>query len=247
MKRQGSFPAFIIAISLLFGASAAGAVSPEAKELIALQKSRAPEKCRKTRDYLEMMMAGSYSGGAARMQEIEKRSREPRSPEREAQARRYEELGRMKPSAEDSQAIIEAAAKLEAYCPYGKEGVPIEIPPITDEAMAREAVLVYVPRTLMKLRQCEIFFPERRGAVEKAWTTSVFPRLAIPELQAPVDEVRAWLKGGLGDPLPGSMVERQMKDPGTKSMTAGLCDRSERDLARVEAALPASFLAKYKK
>jgi len=238
----------LLAVCFLHAASGAwAAVSPEAKELIALQKSMAAEKCQEVRGYMEMMIVGSYPGGAARMQEIEKRSRAPRTPEREAQQKRFNELGKMKPTPEDTQAIMEVAGKLESYCPYGKEGVPLQIPPITDDAMARDAVLVYVPRTLMKLRQCEIFFPERRGVVEKAWTTSVFSKLAIPELQPPVDEVRAWLKGGLGDPLPGSMADRQMKDPNMKSMSAGSCDRSERDLARVEAALPPSFLAKHKK
>ncbi|APV48650.1 hypothetical protein BWI17_02485 [Betaproteobacteria bacterium GR16-43] len=232
-------------LALLPAVSMAWAVSPEMQEFIALQKARAPEKCRQARDYTEMMIVGNFAGGAARMEEIEKRSREPRTPEREAQAKRMNELGKMKPTPEDSQALMESAGRWEAFCPYGKEGVPVEpLPPIKDTAMARDAVLAYVPRTLMKLRQCEVFFPERRGAVEKAWANSAFSKLAMPELQAPVNEVRGWLKEDLGAPLPGSRLERQMKDAHTKNMQMAECDRTERDLARVEAAMPSGFLKK---
>lgn len=235
-----------LVVAALLAAGPAGAVSPEMQEIIALQKAGAPEKCRQTRDYMEMVIVGNFAGGAARSQEIGKRITEPRSPEREAQAKRLNELGKMKASPEDTQALLQSGIKLESACPFGKEGVPMPLPPIRDDAAARDAVLAYVPRTLMKLRQCEVFFPARRGAVEKAWTQSVFSKLAMPELQAPVNEVRGWLKDDLGAPLPGSMLERQLKQAGAKDMQVAMCDQSERDLARVEAALPATFVARYR-
>jgi hypothetical protein len=127
----------------------------------------------------------------------------------------------------------------ESSCPYGKEGVPPDIPRI-DEAMAREAVLVYVPRTLMKLRVCEVGLPERRGSLEKAWGESWLSRIDLPELRPLVEEVRGWLAKDLASlpaPKPGP----------NDAQNRANCDRELRSLKRVESALPPGFVAKYRR
>ena len=223
----------------------AAAISPEAQELIAYDKQLAAEKCRFVRDYIELTIAAGF-GNAARAQEIEKRSRAPRSPEREATAKRRNEINASnKLTPEDQRAMSEARGRLEASCPYEKEGVPLQLPPAQDEAAARDMVLAFVPRALAKMRQCEVFYPERRGSLERAWSASVFSKLDMPELKASVEDVRAWMKEGFGTPAAGSRMERDLKDPEKNRMQATLCDM--RDLQRIEAAIPAAFLAKYRR
>jgi hypothetical protein len=234
----------VIAV-LVMPVSLSWALGPDATAVIAYTKATEVERCHEVRDYMELLFAGAF-GNAARVQEIQKRTSGPRTPEREALANRYNTLmkdGKFSP--EDQAAMSEVRERSRAFCPWGKEGVPNPIPPIPDVATARDAVRAWVPRSLMKLRQCEVSFPERRGVVEKTWAESAFTKLDMPELKTAVNEVRAWMKDGYAlPPPPGSNMERELKDPAKRQMAAGSCDRAAGDLKRIEAALPAGILPK---
>jgi hypothetical protein len=246
-RRTG--PHLALAAFIFLQASlSANAIGPEAQRMIAIDKSLAGERCQKSRDYTELIIASGF-GNAARAAEIQKRFEAPRTPERQALAKERNAMnsGSIKFSEEDTQAISESRSRLESFCPYVKEGVPLPLPPVKDEAMARDFVVALAPRALAKMRQCEMFYPERQGSLERAWAASSLSKLDIAELRAAADEVRAWMKNGFGTPAPGSKLAQDLKDPEKSRMQAMICEMAWGDLQRIEAALPAGFVAKYRR
>lgn len=234
-------------VPLLLAAIPARAFGPEVEELLVLDRKLAPERCEKQRDALELLIA-SGAGNAARAAEIEKRMKAPRNAEREALAKRHNALlsGRSFSEAERN-ALVQSRTREDAFCPWGKEDVPPQIPPAKSHAEAREYALVFTPRLLANWRQCEIFFPERKGQLEAAWKASVLSRLDLPELQRSADSVRAWLKDGVGPIPPDSKLGRDLRDPQKSKGQTDFCNRLPADLKRIEAALPADFVAKTRK
>lgn len=228
-------------------AAAAHAFSPEIEELLVLDRKLASERCEKQRDYVELLIA-SGSGNASRAAEIEKRMKAPRSAEHEAIAKRHGALlaGRTFTEAERN-ALAQSRGREDAFCPWGKEDIPLQIAPAKTHEEARDYARAFPPRLLANWRQCEIFFPERKGGLETAWKASVLSRLDVPEMQRSVDAVRAWMKDGYG-PIPAdSRLGRDLRDPQKARYQTDLCNRMPSDLKRIEAALPADFLAKTRK
>lgn len=234
-------------VPLCLAATDLHALSPEVEELLVLDRKLAPERCEKQRDYVELLIA-SGTGNAARAAEIEKRSKAPRSAEREALAKRHNALlsGRTFTDAERN-ALAQARGRQDAFCPWGKEDVPPQIPPAKNHDEAREYAQAFVPRLLANWRQCEIFFPDRKGQLEVAWKGSALSGLDVPEMQRSVAAVRAWMKDGYGPIPPDSRLGRDLRDPQKSRYQTDLCNRMPSDLKRIEAALPADFMARYRK
>jgi hypothetical protein len=233
-----------LAAFLLSASLAAGAIGPEAQRLIAIGKSLAAENCQQLRDYAELIIATGF-GNAAKATAAQNRFM-ALTPERKVLEKERDAIYKasVKFSAEDQKAMSESSMRLASLCPYAKEGVPLPLPPVKDEAMARDFVVGMAPRALAKMRQCELFYPERQGSLERAWAASSLSKLDIAELRAAADEVRAWMKDGFGTPAPGSRLAQQLKDPENSRMQVMICDMAFGDLQRIEAALPAGFVAK---
>jgi hypothetical protein len=236
-----------IAASILSMAFAVGAIGPEAQRMIAIDKSLAGEQCEQLRDYTELVIATGF-GNAAKAAEAQRRFGATHTPERKALAKERDAMyASIKFSAEDQKAMSESRLRLFSFCPYAKEGVPLPLPPVKDEAAARDFVISLAPRALAKMRQCELFYPERQGSLERAWAASSLSKLDIAELRTAADEVRAWMKEGFGTPAPGSKLAQDLKDPEKSRMQAMICDMASGDLQRIEAALPAGFVPKYRR
>lgn len=210
-----------------------------------LDRQTAEARCHEMRDALELMVALA-TGNGKRATELERRTKAPSPPEHRARARRRDELlqTQVLPAA-DRAAINDARSRLEAFCPYEKESVPRDLPRAADDAVALDYLLAFTPRTLAKLRLCEVSLPERHGVLERSWAASPLSRLAIPRLLEAVEPVRAWMKEGLGPPIPGSKLDSDLKDPQKRRQHEAICDALPADLRRIEAALPRSFLQKF--
>ncbi len=235
----------LIGALVLTCSSTVSALTPTAVEIMTLDRQMAEARCHELRDALELMVALA-TGHAARAAEIERRTKAPHSPDHRAQVGRREELlqSQALPAA-DRAAINDARSRLEAFCPYEKEPVPRDLPRAVDDAMALDYLLAFAPRTLAKLRLCEVFLPERRGLLERTWAGSTLSRLVIPRLRDAVDPVRAWMKEDLGPPAPGSKPAIDLTDPNKRRQQEAICDALPSDLRRIEAALPPSFMQKF--
>lgn len=216
----------------------------ELEELNAIEEKLAPSACDGMKLYFAMMVVSGI-GDAARAKEIEARMAKSKPPpEIEALAKRKHALlrGARVPAA-GREAYFERKARRDAYCPWCKLEIPHDLPPAQDEAQARDYALGVVPNLLVGWRLCEAYFPERRGQMEAAWAASPLAAVKLPEFRKATGEVRAWLAEGLAPPVPGSMVDRQLKDPMQRTAQLQQCDAMSLILKRVEKAFPANWFA----
>lgn len=214
------------------------------EELDAIDAKLAPSTCEGTKLYFEMIVVSGV-GDAARARELDARTRATkRPPELEALARRKNELlsGAQFPAA-GREAYFAAKARREAACPWRKIETPYDLPPAKSAAEARDYALLLVPNFFVGWRLCEVYFPERRGQAQAAWSASPLAKVEIPELRTTMGEVLAWLAEGLAPPAPGSKVERELKDPMQRSAQLRSCDAMPASFRRIEKSFPPDWLA----
>ena len=226
-----------------FAGPVALAMGPDAVERMAHDRRLAQERCRALRDYTELTVADRV-GDTARAKELDRRSRSRPDPATEELNRRYIALVKDgKYSAMELALIRQSRERLEAACPYEKEDVPREIPPAQDDGAARDYVRYLVPRTLAKMRICEVMFPERVGILERTWAASRLSRLDMPEIADAVRDVRGWMRDIVESPVPASRRRTARGDPRDLRRLAAQCEALPGDLRRIEAALPSAFLS----
>ncbi len=221
------------------------AASPKALELMDLDRKLAHSDCREHRDSAEIFLAGAV-GNVTRYQEVEKRLKTV-DPRDEPLKKRRSELLRSgeRLTEEDRQELREMNASFRQSCPWEDLqalGVPYNLEPARSTEEAVQYVKVMVPQVLLKWRMCEVYDPKLKGGLERGWARSPFSRLKMPELQAVVREVRAWMKDGYDVVHPGS----RYASPETKAQLATHC-RGAEELKQLEAALPAGFLRAHSK
>lgn len=232
----------------LADAQASTITDQEMDELDFIEEKLAPSACEGMKLYFEMIVISGI-GDVTRATEIEARMAKSRqrSPDIDALAKRKTELlsGRQFP-APDSEAYLaytEKRARREGYCPWRKLEIPYDLPPAQNAAQARDYALGLVPNFLVGWRLCEIFFPDRRGQMEAAWAASPLAKVGLPEFRKVTGEVLSWLASGVAPPVPGSKIDRQLKDPMQRSAQLQLCDSMPATFKRIEKAFPQNWLA----
>lgn len=221
--------------------------APELDELDTIEEILAPLACDGMKLAVEMIVISGI-GDVTRATDIEARMAKSRQrpPEIEALAKRKTELLTGKqfpaPGSDAYLAYSERRARREAYCPWRKLEIPYDLPPAQNAAQARDYALGLVPNFLVGWRLCEIFFPERRGQLEAAWVASPLAKVGLPEFRKVTGEVLSWLTFGLAPPVPGSQVDRQLKDPMQRNAQLQLCDDMPATFKRIEKALPLNWL-----
>lgn len=234
-------PLPIAAFALAVAALPAQAMSPQAEELVGLDRKLAPADCRKERDSLEAYIAG-YAGNGARVSEIERRVKTVSAEESALRKRRADLLHAGALSDVDLRAVAAAREKVRELCPWmnAKDGsVPRDLPPARSLDDARFYVNVLVPLVLVQWRMCEVSEPQRKGELERGWAASRLSKLEAPEMQATVADVRGWMKEGYDTTHPDSLLAKRKESP--NPVANDLCG-SAADLKRIEGALPAGFL-----
>lgn len=220
----------------------------ELDELDAIEEKLAPSACDGMKLAFEMIVISGI-GDVARATDIEARIAKSgqRPPEIEAIAKRKTKLltGRQfpEPGSDAYLAYSERRARREAYCPWRKLEIPYDLPPAQNAAQARDYALGLVPNFLVGWRLCEIIFPERRGQLEAVWAASTLAKVGLPEFRKVTGEVLSWLASGLAPPVPGSQVDRQLKDPVQRNAQLQLCDGMPATFNRIEKAFPPNWLA----
>ncbi len=230
----------VIAVFCAVTAMPGRAASPGAIEMMELDRKLAQGDCREHRDSAEIYLAGAV-GNAERYREVQKRMNAVDAQEAPLRKRRSELLrDGVRLSEEDYREVQAVRAAIRESCPWEDlqgMGVPYNLEPARSREEALQYVRVLVPQVLVKWRMCEVYDPRRKGELERGWSRSRLSRLEIPELQATVGEVRAWMKDGYDTVHPDS----RYAGPEAKANLDNFC-RGAAELKQLEAALPADFL-----
>jgi hypothetical protein len=227
------------ALFVLFAALPAHALSPDATELIAVEKKLAASDCRNALAGMEHLIA-VIAGDTAREAETAQRAR-ARAADPEALAlrkRRAELLNRAdKMPKEDVPAVMAAREASSSACPWSRmDKVPKSFRPAASADEARRLATRHVPVILARWRACEALVPKHKGELDRAWPASRFAKLDLPEMQEYVRDALGWMRYELAV-KPDSRYAKDFKAPSELPYC-----RSPEDLKRLEAAMPAGFL-----